>query len=167
MKKALYLIAIALVVYLNGAVSLKLHRDRESLDQLAKQLKRPEEGFFEVFFCHRIDEDDFQSIFESDHDLVLVSKTRVIDGFAYQIISEIIPLKEGAYSFHEVGQPIGPGIETRHLSEVPEGAIHYSWGPSQHGIFTDLYAPTSSQQEAGAPSFEEIISRIRNHRGQE
>lgn len=165
MKKALFLIAIVLVIYLNAVVSLKLHRDRESLDQLAKQLKRPEEGLFEVLFCHRIEEDDFQSIFEAD--LVLVSKTRVIDGFAYQIISEIIPLKEGAYSFHEVGQPIGPGIEIRHLSEVPEGAIHYSRDPSPHDTFTDLYAPTSAQQEAGAPSLQAVISRIRNHKNQE
>jgi hypothetical protein len=70
-------------------------------------------------------------------------------------------MKEGAWTFHEVGQPLGPGIDRKYLSEIPTGAIHYSWDPSPHDTFTELFSATEEQIQAGAPALEVAIAEIK------
>jgi hypothetical protein len=158
-KKRFFIAAFVLGMAINGVISSFLYTQHASLRPLLDEVSANRTWSPEIILCRRMDRDDLSDILKAD--LVLVSKSREIDGSIYQIITEIIPLKKGAWSFHEVGQPIGPGIETRFLSEIPSGAIHYSWDPSPHNTFTDLFAPTPAQREAGAPSLEDVIARIR------
>jgi hypothetical protein len=157
-RKALFFLFLAAVI-LNGLISLQLYGASRDLKRNEVRMKGYRVLPLERIICRRIDEDFLEELSEAD--FVIVTESREIRGFVYQIISDLIPMKEGAWTFHEVGQPLGPGIDRKYLSEIPTGAIHYSWDPSPHDTFTELFSATEEQIQAGAPAPEVAIAEIK------